>query len=396
MRVLGWNSSRSTNALTAWLVAVGVLATIPCCSAEGKSVGDVPSGATAGSSGSGGNPGVGPAGSSGDPYDPSDPSGGGTAASPGDPIDLNDPSNSGAPAPTPDPPLNPDEVPTECIKDLDLVFVLDVSLSMNIFMQKLIDEIMVVDAAVQQLGTPNPPHYGLVVFVDDVECTNDCQPYADALATQQALNDWYLFVSTDFLTGNNQLHNTDPADKNYSWPENSLDALHASAVGFPWRPAEDTVRMIIHSTDASFWDVDAASSNDAAEPIGACAPGWENFPLPGNMCLTTGSQYGYMQTVETLRQAGIWVNSFAAPVGGPPDIISAAAFIYRGTAVDVSPGFFTPYNGQQTIPLSTGGDVWDVLKINEGTVSLSDCINSAIVEKQGCDVEYPDEIPPIE
>lgn len=382
---------------SARLFATGCIAAavILSCSAESSSIAGGGSGAA--SAGGGGSGGQQASGTGGGALAGSGNSGGyqasGTGGAAGDPVSSGSAGTAGGPV---EPPLDPNEVPTECIKDVDLVFVLDVSLSMNIFMQKLIDEIMVVDAAVQQLGTPNPPHYGLVVFVDDVECTNNCQPYADALATQQALNDWYLFVSTDFLTGNNQLHNTDPADKNYSWPENSLDALHAAATGFPWRPLEETVRMIIHSTDASFWDIDVASSNDTAEPIGTCAPGWENFPLPGNMCLTTGSQHGYMETIEVLRQNGIWVNSFAAPVGGPPDIVSAAMFVYRGTAVDVSPGFFTPYDNQQTIPLSTGGDVWDVLKINDGTVSLSDCINSAIVEKQGCDIDYPDEIPPIE
>jgi hypothetical protein len=265
------------------------------------------------------------------------------------------------------------------------VFVLDVSMSMNLFMEKLINEILVVDQAIQALNTPNPPQYGLVVFVDDLECTNNCQPYPDAHATQQALRDWYAFVSTDWFTGNAQLHNPDPNDRNYSWPENSLDALFAAATGFPWRPIEDTVRMIIHSTDDQFWDGPA--------PTG-CAEGWTHYSLGAgttqNECKTTGSVHTYMEVIDTLRQGGIWVNSFAAYTGGPPTRQQGIMGIYRGNSVDTSMGFFTPYNNQQTIPLSTGGNAWDIEGVNAGTFSLSEGINAAIVEKQGCEVlEFP-------
>jgi len=273
------------------------------------------------------------------------------------------------------------------VKDVDLVFSLDISLSMLPMFQKLQDGVDVVDAALGKLHLPSAPHYGLVVFVDDFKMTNGGAPYTSAATLKAELANWLGFVSSNFITGNNQINppeSTNPADKNYSWSENSLDALYSAAKDFQWRPAGNTLRMVIHTTNDGFWD--------GPESPG-CDPGWDNFPPPGgNQCLTKGSVHTYSDTVQALRDASIWVNIFAVKLAGPPDPISAAAGIYRGNQKDTAIGFFTPYKNMASIPDSTGGVAWDLDQVVAGTISLSQGINDSIVQKQ-C-LAYPPPPPP--
>jgi hypothetical protein len=272
------------------------------------------------------------------------------------------------------PTSNPMGNGTGCVKDVDLVFSLDISLSMLPMFQKLVDGVDVVDAALGKLKLPSAPHYGLVVFVDDFQMTNGGAPYTSASALKQALQGWLSFVSSDFITGNTQINNKNPADKNYSWSENSLDALYSSAKDFQWRPAATTLHMVIHTTNDGFWD--------GPEPPG-CDPGWDSFPPPGgNQCLTKGSVHRYPEVVQALRDASAWVNIFAVHLAGPPDMLSAVAGVYRGNAKDVSMGFFGPYKGMPSIPDSTGGVAWDLDQVVAGSISLSQGISDSIVKNQ--------------
>ena len=52
--------------------------------------------------------------------------------------------------------------------NVDIVFVMDVSTSMYVLLQKLEDEILTVDAKLKSLDVLPDVNYGLVVFVDDV------------------------------------------------------------------------------------------------------------------------------------------------------------------------------------------------------------------------------------
>jgi hypothetical protein len=230
----------------------------------------------------------------------------------------------------------------ECMQDVDVVFVMDVSTTMGPFLTKLEQEILVVSSALDQLPLPNEPHYGLVVFVDDVLLVNAGAPYTDVSQLQNDFATWNAFTASNQQVGG--------GNSNFTWPENSLDGLHLGAKGFQWRPAEDTLRMIIHTTDDTFWD----------------------GPTNGN---GVAIQHGYAETVTALQQEQVRDFSFAAKIGGSCN------------CENVEPGWFTPYMGMDSIPDSTDGGVFDIDLVLANQISLSEAINDAIIDKM-CD-PYP-------
>lgn len=263
-----------------------------------------------------------------------------------------------------------------CNQDVDVVFVLDVSGSMIPPLTRLEAEVGMVDAALQAKNLPSPPHYGLVIFVDDVGVQNGGQPYADVAALTAAV------TSEIGITNINAPRQVDAAQfNNLSWPENSLDALYAAATEFAWRPADNTLRTIIHVTDASFWDGDGVSST-AGDPMGLEPAG--GCPT-GNPC----SMHSYDETIAALRDAAIWVNTFAAKTGGPPGVTPSPPSHggFRGVDVNVGIGFFEPYDGRPALADSTGGLAWDIDEVFDGVISLATPINDSIEDSQ-C-MEYP-------
>lgn len=223
---------------------------------------------------------------------------------------------------------------TDCQQDIDIVFVMDVSTSMGPVLSTLADEILVVDQAIADLGLPNPPHYGLVVFVDDAVITNMGQPYADVATLRADFMEWSAFTSSNQQVGGGNANST--------WPENSLDALFIGGAGFQWRPAGDaTLRMIIHTTDDTFWDGPATQNGVAIV-------------------------HGYDEVVDTLQQATIRTFSFTSQIGGSCE------------CEDVTAGWSTPYQGNPTIPEATDGAVFDLDLVLAGQLSLSAAINGAI------------------
>jgi hypothetical protein len=237
----------------------------------------------------------------------------------------------------------PDVPMTRCESGIDIVFVMDVSTTMGPFLGLMADEMLAVDAAIQKLDLPTETHYGLAVFVDDAALLNDGMPYADA----DALRDDFVFWS-NFTASNQQVGG---GNSNGTWTENSLDALYLAATEFEWRPEQTTTRIVIHTTDDTFWD----------------------GPTVGN---GVPILHGYEETVEALQDATVRTYSFADQIGGACG------------CDDVTPGWSTPYSGMLPIPEATDGGVYDINQILSGTVSLADAINTA-VEESYCDPYEP-------
>ena len=233
--------------------------------------------------------------------------------------------------------------PAVCMQDVDIVFVMDVSTTMAAFFTRLESEILAVDQAVNALQLPSPARYGLVVFVDDVLMANGAQPFADAAALRADFERWNAFTS-----GNGQPGGS--GGSNSTFPENSLDALHAAATAFPWRPAETTLRIVIHTTDDTFWDGPTNANGVAI-------------------------QWSYAQTVAALQQNEVRMFTFADRFGGP-----------FGDE-DVSAGFFTPYMGMAPIPDQTDGQALDINNVLSGAISLADAL-SGVVDDNLCE-PYP-------
>lgn len=231
----------------------------------------------------------------------------------------------------------------DCQQDIDIVFVMDVSTSMGPFLSTLADEILVVDEAIAELGLPNAPHYGLVVFVDDTALLNTGMPYGDVATLRADFMEWSAFTSTNFQVGGGELNST--------WPENSLDAIYLAAAGFQWRPQGDqTLRLVIHTTDDTFWD---GPTNQNGVAI----------------------QHGYEEVVAALQDREIRMFTFAAQIGGMCE------------CDDVTPGWSTPYMGMPPIPESTDGAAFDLDLVLAGQLSLSEAING-LIEENMCE-PYP-------
>ena len=237
----------------------------------------------------------------------------------------------------------PDTPGSECESGIDIVFVMDVSTSMGGFLAQMANEILEVDAAIQALDLPTETHYGLAVFVDDAALLNAGAPYADAAALQADFIMWSNFTASNEQVGG--------GNSNYTWTENSIDAIYLAATGFQWRPAQTTTRIVIHTTDDTFWD---GPTNGNGVPI----------------------QHGYAETVQALQDATVRAYSFADQIGGACG------------CDDVTPGWSTPYMGMLPMPEATDGTVFDINQILGGTVSLADAINTA-VEESYCDPYEP-------
>ncbi|HEX2675025.1 MAG TPA: vWA domain-containing protein [Polyangiales bacterium] len=266
-----------------------------------------------------------------------------------------------------------------CNQDVDIVFVLDVSGSMIPPLTKLVSEVDKVDAALKAKHLPGPPHYGLVIFVDDVIVLNNGMAYATLDDAKAAINNEIATTNT------NPGRQAAPGGAfNNDWPENAIDGLYAAATGFQWRDTATTLRTVILITDASFRDLTKVSSA-AGDPM---------MLETGNGTIT--SMHSYDETIAALRDHSIWVNTFTAKTGGPPTLNPSPPShgAFRGVDVNVGIGYFEPYDGRNAIAESTGGLAWDIDDVFDGKISLATPINQAVEDRQ-C-VSYPPPPPPPE
>jgi hypothetical protein len=256
-----------------------------------------------------------------------------------------------------------------CNQDVDIMFVLDVSGSMAPPLTTLEREVSLVDTALQTKNLPHPPHYGLTIFVDSAQVLNGGMPYMDIEALKAELRS-----QVDKTTQDPPRQLNGDSD-NLTWPEDALDGLYAAAAEFQWRPPGKTLRTIILITDASFWDLKDPSSGADSE-VNAFSPNHV-------------SKHSYDDTIAQLRMQMIWVNTFAAKTGGPPDGMMAPASHgqWRGISVDVGVGYFKPYKGKPSIADATGGLAWDIDDVFDMKISLATPINQSI-EAHQCAV-YP-------
>lgn len=233
----------------------------------------------------------------------------------------------------------PDEM---CDQNVDIVFVMDVSTTMGPFFDKLESEIQVVHDALAQYDLPSEPHYGLVVFVDDFTLVNAGVPYTDVAQLKADFAEWNAFTSSNQQTKGGGFNST--------WTENSLDAIYAAAAGFQWRPNADTLRMVIHTTDDTFWNGPTVADG-------------------------VNILHNYPETVDLLQSKEIRMFTFAALIGG------------QNNDLPVGDGFFTDFQGQPSIPMQTGGLAYNIDEVLAGVQSLSTAINTA-VEDSYCE-PYP-------
>jgi hypothetical protein len=224
----------------------------------------------------------------------------------------------------------------ECYEMIDIVFVIDVSTTMSYILSTLETEIGLVWDEAQSLSIDDEPHFGLVVFVDDVMVVAT-ETYTDGAALQSDFNYWYTHTSSN--------QQTQSTASNGDWPENSLDGLYAAATEYTWRDPELSLRVIIHATDDTFLE------------------------HPASFTSGIQAQHTYIETVAELQAQTIRVGTFAAHLGG-----------MSGTD-NVEAGFFTDYMGETPIPAATDGDVFDIDEVFNQTISLTEAINGFVIDE---------------
>ncbi len=221
---------------------------------------------------------------------------------------------------------------------LDVVFVLDVSTSMTPILGALQDGIA--DVWDYAAGLTLFAQFGLVVFVDDVQVTNGGGPWASAAALQAEFAAWRAFCGSEAEPGGS-------AGTNWDCPENAIDALWQAADRFSWRPG--STRVVVFATDDTF-----------VEPPATLGSGY----------LPVG--HTYADLVTHLRDNQIRVAAFAARDSHNCSIPPVH---------DTQPGFYTPWGGTPSLPEATGGRVFDVEGVRDGTISMSEAINDVILEE---------------
>jgi len=221
-----------------------------------------------------------------------------------------------------------------CYTQLDVVFVMDVSTTMSDILSDLENEIGLVWDFVAGKFENETPRFGLAVFVDDVLMTNSGEPFATVADIKTEFNKWYTHTSSN--------QQTQSTASNLDFPENSLDALALSATDFNWRDPNKTLKIVIHATDDTFLEKPSSFSSGIA------------------------MEHTYDETVALLVQEKVRVGAFAAKIGGS-----------TGTT-NVQPGFFTDYNSKPSIPEATGGEVYFIGDVKNGTTHMYDSVNTFI------------------
>jgi len=232
-----------------------------------------------------------------------------------------------------------EEVDGECVQDLDIVFVLDVSTSMTPILGALRDGIADVWSHAQTMSPD--PQFGLVVFVDDVRVTIDGSPWGTVAALQGEFDHWRGFCSSNDEPGGSGGFNTD-------CPENTLDALWAAATSFPWRP--DSLRVIILATDDTFVEYPGT--------LGSARIVVERF---------------YGEVLDELRAREIRLAAFTADDSANCSIPPVH---------DCTFGFSAPWHdGRSSLPEATGGARYDIQRVRAGSLSMTEAINGFVLDE---------------
>jgi hypothetical protein len=257
-----------------------------------------------------------------------------------------------------------------CEDVVDVVFVLDVSSSMDFVLDKLDAEIASVVTAATALKPE--PHFGLVAFVDNFKL-DDTGPLGGGVihTTADTLRAAFQHYKNTYTTPNRNPGDgpTGPTLQNPICEENAVDALYAAASTFPWR--ETASRVVIVVTDDTFLE----RPDNYGDRDGDGLTDKTDFPREGNY----PAQNTMAEAIDALRFNRARVFSFTRLQEPGPFSLSKCSTGRRLPWSSVSAGWSAPYGGQQPIPERTGGSNFDVEKVRDGTLSLSATINEVVL-----------------
>lgn len=258
-----------------------------------------------------------------------------------------------------------------CQDSIDLVFVLDMSSSMNFVMNKLSTEIDSVVAAANALAQQHgakETHFGLVPFVDNHVldlggAAEGGKVHLDGVSLRAAFN---YHVQT-FMNANRNPGDgpNGPDTQNPICEENALDALYAAAVEFPWR--DTATHLIVLATDDTFLE----RPDNYGDRDGDGLTDKQDFPREGDYpALRT-----VPETVEVLREKLIRVFTFTARGNATRQCGTPRRLPWEARAA----GWSAPYWNNPPLPQSTDGLDYDLNLVRTGQLSLSATINEIVL-----------------
>ncbi len=259
----------------------------------------------------------------------------------------------------------------ECRDVVDVVFVLDTSSSMGFVLQQLEQQIAQVVTASN--GLAPDAHFGLIVFQDNYFLDNtgplEGGKVHTAASTLQARFNHYrtTYTNADRNPGDGP---TGPTTQNPICEENSLDALYAAAKEFPWRA--NATRVVIVATDDTFLE----SPDNYGDRDHDGLTNRTDYPREGDY----PAMRNLGETLTALRDGKIRVFSFSRHT--QPNILERCGTGRRLAWADITDGWTTPYGTANTppIPVQTDGGDFDLDQVKSGSISLSETINSVVLD----------------
>jgi hypothetical protein len=290
----------------------------------------------------------------------------------GDPGDDRPGAADAAPEPAVDARVRADAGPVvdagPCTDVIDVVFVLDTSSSMGFVLDTLAAQIGDVVVAANRLAPD--AHFGLIPFQDNhvVDARGPGGSVVHtAASTLTAAFRHYRFT----YTGSNRNPGDGPTGRTFQNPvceENSLDALYAAAVDFPWRA--NATRVVIIATDDTFLE----RGDNYGDRDHDGMTNRTDSPREGNYpALRT-----FAETVAALRSARIRVFAFSRITA--PGFFDRCDTPRRFSWDDISDGWSTPYGGAEPFPAATDGRNFDIAAVEAETLSLTATINEVVLD----------------
>jgi hypothetical protein len=257
----------------------------------------------------------------------------------------------------------------ECKEVIDVVFVLDTSSSMDFVATKLDQQIASVVTASNMLAADS--HFGLIAFQDNhkLDATGPLSNgvvHTDAQTLQTA----FRYYRDNFTANNRNPGDgiSGPTTQNPLCEENSLDALYAAAVDFPWR--DNATRVVIVATDDTFLE----RPDNYGDRDGDGLENKTDFPREGNY----PAARTVSETVAAMKNAKARVFSFSRKT--MPNFLEACGTPRRLGWSHITDGWTTPYKTEAPIPMQTDGGDYDLDKVKNGQLSLSETINNVVLE----------------
>ena len=257
----------------------------------------------------------------------------------------------------------------ECHDVIDVVFVLDTSSSMDFVLDQLNTGIQQVVTASNALASD--AHFGLIVFQDNDFLDNTGPLDAGAVHTEAAtLQARFKYYKDNFTATNRNPGDgiTGLTDQNPICEENSLDALYDAAAKFPWR--SNATRVVILVTDDTFLE----SPDNYGDRDGDGLENKTDYPREGNY----PAAHTVAETVALLRQNKTRVFTFTRLT--PPGILERCGTGRRFPWSAITNGWTTNYGSNAPIPTQTDGKNFDLAKIQDGSLMLSETINQVVLD----------------